>query len=156
MAQVNFRIDDETKRQAEELFGQMGFTMTSAIMVFIRQSINDQGIPFKISAKNAAYHEELLQATRMAQEADCFRPSAIGKMEERTFMSIPTKRWRDLSPRLRRRISGRKNTPPKEDLLGGGCLHEESLVRQGLGTVQRNHSDQRQNGKTHQRPSSEH
>ena len=64
MAQVNFRIDDETKRQAEELFGQMGFTMTSAIMVFIRQSINDQGIPFKISAKNAAYHEELLQAKR--------------------------------------------------------------------------------------------
>ena len=35
MAQVNFRIDDETKRQAKELFGQMGLTMTSAIMVFI-------------------------------------------------------------------------------------------------------------------------
>ena len=64
MAQVNFRIDDETKRQAEELFGQMGLTMTSAIMVFIRQSINDQGIPFKVSAKNAAYHEKLLQAKR--------------------------------------------------------------------------------------------
>ena len=64
MAQVNFRIDDETKRQAEELFGQMGLTMSSAIMVFIRQSINNQGIPFKISAKNAAYHEELLQAKR--------------------------------------------------------------------------------------------
>ncbi len=64
MAQVNFRIDDETKRQAEELFGQMGFTMSSAIMVFIRQSINERGIPFKISTKNAAYHEELLQAKR--------------------------------------------------------------------------------------------
>ena len=64
MAQVNFRIDDETKRQAEELFGQMGLTMTSAIMVFIKQSINDQGIPFKVCAKNAAYHEKLLQAKR--------------------------------------------------------------------------------------------
>lgn len=129
MAQVNFRIDDETKRQAKELFGQMGLTMTSAIMVFIKQSINEQCIPFKVSAKNAAYHENF------------FRPSAIGKMEERTFMSIPTKRWRDLSPKRGRRISGRKNTPPKEDLFGEGCLHEESLVRQGLGTVQRNHSD---------------
>ena len=64
MAQVNFRIDDETKRQAEELFGQMGLTMTSAIMVFIKQSINEQCIPFKVSAKNAAYHEKLLQAKR--------------------------------------------------------------------------------------------
>ena len=64
MAQVNFRIDDETKRQAEELFGQMGLTMTSAIMVFIKQSLNDQGIPFRVCAKNAAYHEKLLQAKR--------------------------------------------------------------------------------------------
>lgn len=96
MAQVNFRIDDETKRQAKELFGQMGLTMTSAIMVFIKQSINEQCIPFKVSAQNAAYHENF------------FRPSAIGKMEERTFMSIPTKRWRDLSPKRGRRISGQK------------------------------------------------
>ena len=64
MAQINFRIDDETKRQAEELFSQMGFTMTSAIMVFIRQSINDQSIPFKVSARNAVYHEKLLEAKR--------------------------------------------------------------------------------------------
>ena len=64
MAQVNFRIDDETKRQAEELFGQMGLTMSSAIMVFIKQSINERGIPFKVSAKSAAYHEKLEQAFR--------------------------------------------------------------------------------------------
>ena len=64
MAQVNFRIDNETKRPAEELFGQMGLTMTSAIMVFIRQSINDKAIPFKVSAKNVTYHEKLMQAKR--------------------------------------------------------------------------------------------
>ena len=64
MAQVNFRIDDETKRQAEELFGQMGLTMTSAIMVFIKQSINQQGLPFKVCANNLAYHTKLLEAQR--------------------------------------------------------------------------------------------
>ena len=64
MAQINIRIDDETKRQAEELFGQMGLTMTSAIMVFIKQSVNDNAIPFRVSAKNAAYHEKLMQAKR--------------------------------------------------------------------------------------------
>lgn len=64
MAQINIRIDDETKRQAEELFGQMGLTMTAAIMVFIKQSVNDNAIPFRVSAKNAAYHEKLMQAKR--------------------------------------------------------------------------------------------
>lgn len=64
MAQINIRIDDGIKREAEELFGQMGLTMTSAIMVFIRQSLNERGIPFKVSAKNAAYHEKLEQAFR--------------------------------------------------------------------------------------------
>ena len=64
MAQINIRIDDETKRQAEELFGQMGLTMTSAIMVFIKQSVNDNAIPFRVSAKNAAYHDKLMQAKR--------------------------------------------------------------------------------------------
>ena len=63
MAQVNFRIDDETKRQAEELFGQMGLTMSSAIMVFIRQSINEQGIPFKVQVRDPSARpmSELLQ-----------------------------------------------------------------------------------------------
>ena len=63
MAQVNFRIDDETKRQAEELFGQMGLTMTSAIMVFIKQSINEQGIPFKVHVpENILTKDELLRS----------------------------------------------------------------------------------------------
>ena len=64
MAQVNFRIDDETKRRAESLFNSMGLTMSGAIMVFIKQSINANAIPFKVSAKNAAYHEKLMQAKR--------------------------------------------------------------------------------------------
>ena len=62
MAQVNFRIDDETKRQAEDLFSQMGLTMSSAIMVFIKQSINDNAIPFTIQApKPTLTKEELLR-----------------------------------------------------------------------------------------------
>ena len=129
MAQVNFRIDDETKRQAEELFGQMGLTMSSAIMVFIRQSINDQGIPFKISAKNAAYHEELLQAKRDWENG------------RKNFHEHTDEEVERLIAQAEKTNKRQKNTPPKEDPLGGGCLHEESLVRQGLGTVQRNHSD---------------
>ena len=51
MAQVNFRIDDETKRKAEALFASMGLTMSSAITVFINQTINKNEIPFPITGR---------------------------------------------------------------------------------------------------------
>lgn len=130
MAQVNFRIDDETKRQAEELFSQMGLTMSSAIMVFIRQSINDQGIPFKISAKNAAYHEELLQAKRDWENGRKNFHEHTDEEVERLIAQAEKTNKRQKKHSAQRRPARRR-----------GCLHEESLVRQGLGTVQRNHSD---------------
>ena len=48
MAQVNFRIDDETKRRAEELFSSMGLTMSGAITIFIQQTLNRNEIPFPV------------------------------------------------------------------------------------------------------------
>ena len=53
MAQVNFRIDDETKQKAEELFASLGLTMSSAITVFIQRSIDFQGIPFTVRRHDA-------------------------------------------------------------------------------------------------------
>ena len=63
MAQVNFRIDDETKRRAEELFSSMGLTMSGAIMVFLRKSIDVRGIPFAVQKRDpsALPVAELLQ-----------------------------------------------------------------------------------------------
>ena len=53
MAQVNFRIDDETKQKAEELFASLGLTMSSAITVFIQRSIDFQGIQFTVRRQDA-------------------------------------------------------------------------------------------------------
>lgn len=64
MAQINIRIDDKVKREAESLFTRLGLTMSSAIMVFLRKSIDERGIPFRVCDRNAAYHEKLLAAKR--------------------------------------------------------------------------------------------
>ena len=63
MAQINFRIDDETKTAAETLFKSLGLTMSSAITVFLNQSINERGIPFKIQIPDPSARPmaELLQ-----------------------------------------------------------------------------------------------
>ena len=55
MAQINFRIDDGVKAEAESLFSRLGMNMSTAIMVFIRQSIVENGIPFRIKASSSDY-----------------------------------------------------------------------------------------------------
>ena len=63
MAQINFRIDDNIKSEAETLFGRLGMNMSTAIMVFIRQSIVENGIPFRIKAPQPDY-DRFVQAGR--------------------------------------------------------------------------------------------
>lgn len=63
MAQVNFRIDDETKRRAEKLFSSMGLTMSGAITIFIQQTLNRNEIPFPVQGQKP-YREKLEQAFR--------------------------------------------------------------------------------------------
>lgn len=48
MAQINFRIEDDVKAKAETLFNSLGMNTTTALMVFIRQSLAEQAIPFHI------------------------------------------------------------------------------------------------------------
>lgn len=45
---LNIRIDEDLKRQAEILFSDLGLNMSSAITVFLRSSVDYQGIPFEI------------------------------------------------------------------------------------------------------------
>ena len=46
---VTIRMDTELKKQAEELFGELGMSMTTAFTVFARQAVREQQIPFMIS-----------------------------------------------------------------------------------------------------------
>lgn len=46
---VTFRIDDKLKKEAEELFTDLGMSLSTAFNVFIRQAVREQKIPFVIS-----------------------------------------------------------------------------------------------------------
>jgi DNA-damage-inducible protein J len=50
MAQTNLtiRIDENIKREAENLFNRIGLNMSTAINVFFRQAIREQTIPFEL------------------------------------------------------------------------------------------------------------
>lgn len=45
---ITVRLDEETKEQAEELFDDLGMSMSSAIIIFLKQCVRKGGIPFEI------------------------------------------------------------------------------------------------------------
>ena len=68
---MNIRMDSDVKRQAQELFAQFGLDMTTAVNMFLRQSIRQQGIPFALQLDpfySEANQERLMKAAvRMEQ-----------------------------------------------------------------------------------------
>lgn len=56
MANVNvtLRMDEQLKKQADELFADFGISLNAAMTMFIKQSVREQRIPFEISRNNNA------------------------------------------------------------------------------------------------------
>lgn len=46
---VNFRIDEETKKEMEKLCDELGMTVTTALNIFIKKMIREKRIPFDVS-----------------------------------------------------------------------------------------------------------
>lgn len=46
---VTVRMDKDLKEQAESLFAEMGMNLTTALNIFMRQSVRQGKIPFEIS-----------------------------------------------------------------------------------------------------------
>lgn len=57
MANINvtIRLDETVKTQADELFSDLGITLTSAINMFLKQAIREQRIPFEVKRTSSAY-----------------------------------------------------------------------------------------------------
>ena len=64
---ISVRIDSEVKDKADKLFNELGMNMSSAINVFLRQSIREQSIPFNISI-NDDDEELFLDAKKFVDE----------------------------------------------------------------------------------------
>ena len=46
---VNFRIDEQTKKQMEEICIELGITMSTAFNIFAKKVIREKRIPFDVS-----------------------------------------------------------------------------------------------------------
>lgn len=64
---MNIRMDKEVKQQAQEIFAELGMDMTTAINIFLRQSIRSHGLPFpvRLDTPNSETLAALQEARRM-------------------------------------------------------------------------------------------
>jgi DNA-damage-inducible protein J len=82
MAQVNIRMDDDLKLRADALFDELGMSITTAFLIFVKQSLRERGIPFAISA-NAASHRPVTDEVLVEKVAALERISEdLGKLNE--------------------------------------------------------------------------
>ncbi len=70
MTQISISLDDNLKKQADELLAELGMNMTTAVNIFIRQVVRQGGIPFEISADPFYSHENMQVLKKSIQDAE--------------------------------------------------------------------------------------
>ena len=46
---TNISIDADVKKQAQELFADLGLDLSTAINIYLKKAISEQGIPFDVT-----------------------------------------------------------------------------------------------------------
>jgi addiction module antitoxin, relB/dinJ family len=63
---TSIKIDARTKKEAQELFKDMGMSLTTAVNIFLKQAVREQRIPFYVGQPK--YKEEVYQAMRDVEQ----------------------------------------------------------------------------------------
>ena len=69
---LNIRTDKEIKEQAEQIFSDLGLNMTTAVNMFLRSTIRENGIPFdlKLEVPNEETAAAIEEGRRIASDPD--------------------------------------------------------------------------------------
>ncbi len=88
MNRINIRIDD-VKKEAEQALKDMGFTLSSAITVFLTKVGREKRIPFEITADPFYSEENMAELKRRIESVENGTSKLIVKtMEELESMEV--------------------------------------------------------------------
>ena len=81
---LNIRIDKDIKDQAEEIFNELGLNMTTAVNMFLRTAIREQGIPFelKLNVPNETTAAAIEEGRKMMSNSSAPRYSSMDALKE--------------------------------------------------------------------------
>ena len=78
MATINIRIDEELKKESEEILNELGLGMTTAVKLFLKAVVWHNGIPFSLEIPN----KQTLKAIKEAEDM------SSGKIKAKTYKSV--------------------------------------------------------------------
>ena len=78
MATINIRIDEEIKKESEEILNELGLGMTAAVKLFLKAVVWHNGIPFSLEIPN----KQTLKAIKEAEDM------SSGKIKAKTYKSV--------------------------------------------------------------------
>lgn len=71
---IQVRVDDDLKKQSDSLFKDLGTDTTTAIRIFLKQAVANNGFPFEVKRNSTDYNlynllaeEELLTKLEMSR-----------------------------------------------------------------------------------------
>lgn len=72
---VQFRIDDDLKAQATEIYEKLGLDLSTALRIFLKRSVAVRGIPFSMTLDNEpsvsfAEDEEVMKLSEQLMESN--------------------------------------------------------------------------------------
>ena len=67
---VTVRMERQTRDDAAKLFSELGLTMNAAFNMFVKQSIREQSIPFKITRNTNVQYMDRSLLDRMLEESE--------------------------------------------------------------------------------------
>ena len=68
---LNIRTDQEVKKAAEAIFDELGINMTTAVNIFLRQTIRENGLPFEMKlSPNKTTVDAIKEGRRIAYDPE--------------------------------------------------------------------------------------
>ena len=73
MSNINIRVDSDKKAKAQELFSSLGMDMSTAINLFLSQSLEFNGIPFVIRKYNEETEAAFAEIEEMKKHPEQYK-----------------------------------------------------------------------------------
>jgi len=72
MSTIQLRVDDKLKDEAKKVYEESGLDMSSAIKLFLQQSVNQKGIPFPILTElpESEHSDRIIKGAKEALDSD--------------------------------------------------------------------------------------
>lgn len=70
---INVRVDENLKKNADKLFSDLGMNMSTAINIFLTQAVETDSIPFPIRRYNAETIKAMAEIEEMKKNPDNYK-----------------------------------------------------------------------------------